>query len=241
MRRVVQQRAKYYFSGRYSLSIILWLIPEHRIEFQYKFIILVEDGWQPCGKVAPKPGQGARLKNTIPPRLKWNYLWQVDDLSRTVVQEQGDEAARNWSSSTRVEGKDQMTKEARIRSNECSKALHVSELNQGFTAGRQYRESWLDSRGAAPMGNKILFLYNYGCLRMYVQGCLKMYVHETITWANEQSRPTRPRICSNMTWINGIWPTIWNYVGMKKPRWSKLEHVKKLACSVRLRLRLLYT
>ena len=83
-----------------------------------------------------------------------------------------------------------MTKEARIRCNECSKALHVSELNQGFTVGRQYRETWLDSRGAAPMGNKILFLYNYGCLRMYVQGCLKMYVHETITWANEQFRPT---------------------------------------------------
>ena len=131
-----------------------------------------------------------------------------------------------------------MTKEARIRCNECSKALHVSELNQGFTVGRQYRESWLDSRGAAPMGNKILFLYNYGCLRMYVQGCLKMYVHETITWANEQSRPTH--LFKYDLDKRDMTDHLEQCRDEEAPL-KKLEHVKKLACSVRLRLRLLYT
>ena len=50
--------------------------------------------------------------------------------------------------------KDQKLEEARIRCNECSKALHVSMLSQGFTVGRQYREPWLDSRGAAPIGGR---------------------------------------------------------------------------------------
>ena len=33
----------------------------------------------------------------------------------------------------------------RIQCTECSKAPYVSMLDQGFTAGRQYREPWLDS------------------------------------------------------------------------------------------------
>jgi len=50
------------------------------------------------------------------------------------------------------------------KSNECSKALHVSMLNQRFTVGRQYREPWLDSRDAAPKGDTKIALrtiYNY--------------------------------------------------------------------------------
>ena len=33
----------------------------------------------------------------------------------------------------------------RIQCTECSKAPYVSMLDQGFTAGRQYREPWMDS------------------------------------------------------------------------------------------------
>lgn len=42
---------------------------------------------------------------------------------------------------------------------ECSKALHVSMQNQRFTVGRQYREPWLDSRDAAPVGMVLKSLF----------------------------------------------------------------------------------
>ena len=61
-----------------------------------------------------------------------------------------------------------MTKGVRSESNALS-APHVSMLNQRVTAGRQYREPWLDSENAASWENKITILVMHLIFNNYEQ------------------------------------------------------------------------